>query len=255
MVEKALAIDDELAEAHTSLALTKFEYDWDWEGSEREFLKAIELNTNYAPAHHWYGDMLKAQGRFEEALEQIRLAQELDPLSLAISTGVGHVLYLSKKYDDSIEQYARAVELDPSFMQTHLWFGRPYLQKGMYSEAIAELQKAVSLSSESTIALAMLGHALASAGKKTEAGQVLQKLLDRSKTQYVPSYWIAVIHNGFKDRGNVLRWLEKAYDERSSWLAWVKVEPRFEWLRGDSGFDSIVERVMSSYDSVDISPD
>ena len=243
MVEKALAIDDDLAEAHTSLALIRFQYDWDWAGSEREFLKAIELNANYAPAHHFYADMLKAQGRFDEALEQIRLAQELDPLSLAISTGVGHVLYLSKRYDDSIRQYAKTVELDPNFMQTHLWFGRPYLQKGMYSEAISELQKAVSLSGESTVALAMLGHALASAGKKTEADQVMRKLVERSTTTYVPSYWIAVIYNGFRDRENVMVWLEKAYDERSSWLAWVKVEPRFDWLRGDREFDSIVRRL------------
>ena len=243
MVEKALAIDDGLAEAHTSLALIRFQYDWDWIGSEKEFKRAIELNSNYAPAHHFYADLLKAQGRFDEAMHQIGLAQELDPLSLAISTGVGHVLYLSRRYDDSIRQYARTVELDPNFMQTHLWFGRPYLQKGMYSEAIAELQKAVSLSGESTVALAMLGHALASAGKKDEADRVMQKLVERSKTTYVPSYWIAVIYNGFKDRENVLAWLEKAYVERSSWLAWVKVEPRFDWLRGDPGFESIVKRL------------
>jgi TolB-like protein/Tfp pilus assembly protein PilF len=243
MVEKGLAIDDGLAEAHTSLALIRFQYDWDWPGSEKEFKRAIELNANYAPAHHFYADMLKAQGRFDEAMRQIGLAQELDPLSLAISTGVGHVLYLSRRYDDSILQYARTVELDPNFMQTHLWFGRPYLQKGMYTEAIAELQKAVSLSGESTVALAMLGHALASAGKKDEAEKVMQKLVARSKTTYVPSYWIAVIYNGFQDTENVLEWLEKAYGERSSWLAWVKVEPRFDWLRGDPGFDSIVGRL------------
>lgn len=243
MVERALAIDNGLAEAHTSLALIRFQYDWDWEGSELEFKRAIELNANYAPAHHFYADMLKARGRFDEAMEQIKLAQELDPLSLAISTGVGHVLYLARRYDESIRQYAKTVELDPSFMQTHLWFGRPYLQKGMYAEALAELEKAVALSGESTVALAMLGHGLASAGKKAEAERVTQKLDERSKSQYVPSYWIAVIYNGFKDERNVLAWLEKAYDERSSWLAWVKVEPRFDWLRGDPGFDSIVRRL------------
>jgi hypothetical protein len=113
----------------------------------------------------------------------------------------------------------------------------------MYPEAIAELQKAVSLSGESTVALAMLGHALASGGMRAEADQVMQKLVERSKSTYVPSYWIAVIYNGFRDRQNVLAWLEKAYDERSSWLAWIKVEPRFDWLRGDPGFDSIVRRL------------
>ena len=242
-VEKALVIDEELAEAHTSRALIRFQYDWDWQGSEAEFKRAIELNSNYAPAHHFYADMLKAQGRFEEAMEQIGLAQELDPLSLPISTGVGHVLYLSRDYDGSIRQYAKAVELDPSFMQTHLWFGRPYLQKGMYAEAIAELRKAVSLSGESTVALAMLGHALASAGMEGEANEILRKLLERSRTTYVPSYWIAVIYNGFRDREKVLAWLARAHEERSSWLAWVKVEPRFDWLRGDTEFDSLVRKL------------
>lgn len=243
MVEKALFLDERLAEAHTSLGLVRFQYDWDWSGSETEFRRAIELNANYAPSHHFYADMLKAQGRFGEALEQINLAKELDPLSLAISTGVGHVLYLSKDYDESIKQYSRAVELDPNFMQTHLWFGRPYLEKGMYSEAIAELQEAVSLSGESTVALAMLGHALAAAGMRAEADEVLNKLLGRKRTVYVPSYWIAVVYNGFKDRENVLAWLEKAYEERSSWLAWVKVEPRFGWLHGDPAFASLLTRL------------
>jgi len=243
MVEKALAIDEDLAEAHTSLALIKFQYEWDWSGSEKEFKRAIALNPNYAPAHHFYADLLKAQGRFEEAMRELELAQALDPFSLAISTGVGHVLYLSRRYDESIEQYRKTVELDPNFMQTHLWFGRPYLQKGMFEEAIAELEKAVSLSGESTVALAMYGHACASAGRKDEADLVLKKLAERSKSVYVPSYWIAVVYNGFKDKANILAWLEKAYEERSSWLAWIKVEPRFDWLRGDPEFDSIVERL------------
>jgi tetratricopeptide (TPR) repeat protein len=163
-VEKSLAIDSDLAEAHTSKALIKFQYEWDWRGAENEFQVAIGLNPSYASAHRFFSDYLKAMGRFDEAISEINLAYGLDPLSLEINTGLGHVLYLSRKYDEAIAQYKRAVELDPGFAKTHLWFGRPYLEKGMYAEAISELELAVKLSGDSTVALAMLGHALAAAG-------------------------------------------------------------------------------------------
>jgi tetratricopeptide (TPR) repeat protein len=239
----ALALDPELAEALSSLSLIKFQYDWDWEGAETGFKDALSLNANYAPAHHFFADYLKAMGRFDEALAEIQTAHELDPLSLAINTGVGHVLYLSRQYDRAIQQYRRAVELDPDFMMTHIWFGRPYLEKGMYSEAIAELETAVRLSGESTVALAMLGHGLASAGRSDEALQILEKLKERSAQRYVPSYWIAVIYNGFRDREQVLTWLRKAYEERSSWLVWSNVEPRFIWLRDDPGFAALMRQM------------
>ncbi|MGW8181015.1 MAG: tetratricopeptide repeat protein, partial [bacterium] len=235
-VEKALALDGQLVEAHTSLGLIKFQYDWDWEGAEKELSEAISINPSYALAHHFYADYLKAMGRFNEAIIEIEKAQELDPLSLAINTGVGHVLYLSGQYDAAIEQYKKAVDLDPNFMMTHIWFGRPYLEKGMYQEAISELETGVKLSGESTLALAMLGHGLASAGRKEEALQILAKLKERSKSAYVPSYWIAVIYNGFKDKEQVMTWMKKAFAERSSWLVWTNVEPRFIWLSDDPDF-------------------
>lgn len=241
--EKALSLDSQLAEAHTSLGLIKFQYDWNWAEAEREFREAISINPNYPPAHHFYADLLKAMSRFDEALNEIEKAQELDPLSLAINIGVGHVLYLSRQYDKAIEQYKRAVDLDPDFMLTHVWFGRPYLEKGMFKEAIAELETAVQLSGESTLALAMLGHGLASAGRRPEAMQIVEKLKERSKSQYVPSYWMAVIYNGFKDREQVLAWLRKAFEERSSWLVWSNVEPRFAWLREDPDFASLLKEM------------
>jgi TolB-like protein/Tfp pilus assembly protein PilF len=242
-VSNALSLDPGLSEAHTSLGLIRFQYDWDWAGAEEEFREAIRINPSYAPAHHFFADLLKALGRFDEALSEIAQAQELDPLNLAINTGVGHVLYLSRQYDRAIEQYKKAVDLDPSFMATHLWFGRPYLEKGMFAEAISELETAVKLSGESTLALAMLGHGLASAGRKEEASKILEKLKERSKSQYVPSYWIAVVYNGFRDREQVVTWLEKAYEERSSWLVWSNVEPRFAWLKGDPRFDSLMSKM------------
>jgi adenylate cyclase len=239
-VSKALSLHAGLAEAHTSLGLIRFQYDWDWQGAEEEFKVALDINPSYAPAHHFFADYLKAVGRFDEAIVEIEKARELDPLSLAINTGVGHVLYLSRQYDKAIEEYKRAVELDPSFMATHVWFGRPYLEKGLFAEAIAELETAVRLSEDSTLALAMLGHGLASARREKDALQILEKLKKRSQNQYVPSYWIAVIYNGFKDKEQTMAWMWKAFEERSSWLVWSKVEPRFDWLREYPEFKSLM---------------
>jgi TolB-like protein/Tfp pilus assembly protein PilF len=241
--EKALEIDNKLAEAHTSLGVVKFQYDWDWEGAENEFKRALELNPSYAPAHQFYGDFLKSQGRFDEAFSEMSYAGALDPLSLSINTGIGHVLYLSRQYDRAIEQYGKTIKLDPNFIQARLWFGRPFLQKRMYKEAITELVHAVTLSGESTISLAMLGHANGTAGKKDEAEKILEKLTERSKNQYVPSYWIAMIHVGLGDKDRAFTWLERAFQERSSWLAWTKVEPRFDSLRADPRFDSLLVRM------------
>jgi adenylate cyclase len=242
-VDKALKLDADLVDAHTSLGLIHFQYDWAWAEAEAEFRRAIEINPGYAPAHHFFADLLKARGRFDEAIAQIEQAQELDPLSLAINTGVGHVYYLARQYDRAIEQYQRAVDLDPGFMATHLWFGRPFLEKGMYAEAISELETAVRLSGESTVALAMLGHGLASAGRKAEALQILDQLKRRGKDQYVPSYWIAVIYNGLRDGDQVIAWLRRAFDERSSWLVWSNVEPRFEWIRSDPDFTALMREI------------
>lgn len=241
--EKALGLDNSLAEAHTSLAVVKFQYDRDWSGAEKEFRTAIEFNPNYASAHESYANFLKALGRFDEALAETNRAQELDPLSLSVNTGGGHVLYLSRQYDRAIEQYRKALGLDPGFVQAHLWFGRPYLEKGMFKEAISEVQQAVHLSGESTIALATLGHAYASAGETEKAKALLDKLEERSKKEYVPSYWIALIQVGLGDKDEAFRWLEAAYQERSTWLTWVRVEPRFDPLRSDQRFNSLLERM------------
>ncbi len=241
--EKALEIDPNLAEAHTSIARVRFLYDWDWRGAEAGFRHAIQLNPNYGDAHQLFAHYLKAMARFDEALKEARRAEELDPLSLAVATGIGHVLYLSRQYDDAIEQYSKAVTLDPNDATAHLWFGRPYLQKGMYKEAIAAVEKAVSLSGGSTMALATLAHAYAASGKTKEAHGVLDRLLERSKQQYVPSYWIALVHVSLGDKKQAFAWLERAFLERSSWLVWINVEPRFDTLRSDQRFSSLLSRI------------
>ncbi|HEX4919105.1 MAG TPA: tetratricopeptide repeat protein, partial [Candidatus Bathyarchaeia archaeon] len=241
--EKALSIDDHLGEAHASLGLVRFYYDWDWTGAETEFKKAIELNPGYAQAHQYYADFVKSFGRFDEALAEMAKARELDPLSYSINTGIGHVLYLSRKYDLAIEQYRKVVESDPAFVPARLWFGRPYMQKGMFNEAIEQSKEAVKLSSESTVSLATLGQAYASAGQKDDAARILNRLQERSKKQYVPSYWLALVKMSMGDLDDAMNWLERAYHERSSWLVWANVEPRFDSLRSDPRFQALLARI------------
>ncbi|HTT25513.1 MAG TPA: tetratricopeptide repeat protein [Thermoplasmata archaeon] len=241
--ESALRIDPNLAEAHASLGLVRFQYERDFPGAERALHRSLELNPNYPTAHQFFADYLKAMGRFDEALAEMGRALELDPVSLAISTGLGHVLYLSRQYDRAIEQYRAALALDPTFVQAHLWFGRPFLETGRFDEAIAEVRQAVDLSGGSTISLAVLGHAYASAGRTTEAKEILRGLQERAKTTYLPSYWIALIYTGLGENEAALDWLERAAEERSSWLVWIKVEPRFDRLRPLPRFQALLERL------------
>jgi TolB-like protein/class 3 adenylate cyclase/Tfp pilus assembly protein PilF len=241
--ERALALDDHLAEAHASLGFVRFLYERDWPAAEQELQRAVALNPGYPTGHQFYADFLKAMGRFDQALAEIRRALELDPLSMAINTGLGHVLYLARDFDGAIAQYARALQIDPTFGPAHLWFGRPYLQKGMYDQAIYEIRQAVESSGQSTISLAVLAHAYASAGKTAEARKILEDLLERSRTRYLPSYWVALIFTGLGDVDQAIAWLERAYEERSSWLVWVKVEPRFDQLRSDPRFTSLLQRM------------
>jgi class 3 adenylate cyclase/TolB-like protein/Tfp pilus assembly protein PilF len=246
--ERALAIDDHLAEAHTSLGFVHFLYERDWPAAEKELRRALALNPGYPTAHQFYADYLKAMGRLDEALAEMRKALELDPVSMAVNTGLGHVLYLARNFDAAIEQYGNAVRLDPTFGPAHLWFGRPYLQKGMYAEAIGEIQQAVASSGGSTISLAVLAHALASAGKESEAKKILGDLMERSRNQYLPSYWVALVYTGLGDVNQAMTWLEKAYEERSSWLVWINVEPRFDRLRSEPRFASLLRRMRLETD-------
>jgi len=241
--EQAIALDPSSPEAYTSLGVVRYQFDRDWAGAESAFRTAIDLNPRYPPAHHQFADLLKAVGRLEEAMTEVRAALELDPLSLPINTGVGHVLYLSRRYPEAIEQYRRTLELDPTFVLAHLWFGRPYLELGRFAEAIRHLRTARRLSHGSTMATAMLAHAYASAGRRREALELLRRLRARAEAEYVPSYWVGLVYVGLGDADAAFRWFDRAYAERSSWLTWMMVEPRFDRLRADPRFDDLLGRM------------
>ncbi len=240
---RAIALDPGLAEAHASLGFVRFLYDRRWSEAERSFREAIARNPSYPIAHQFYSDLLKARGRFAEAEAEIRRALELDPLSLAINTALGHVLYLARRYEEAIVQYRRALTLDPGFGLAHLWFGRPYLETGDFGAAIREVKTAVRLSKQSTMSLSVLAHAYASAGQVGAARRILRRLNVRGRSRYVPSYWIGLIHSGLGDLDQAFVWLNRAARERSAWLAWIKVEPRFDRLRADPRFPELVRRL------------
>jgi tetratricopeptide (TPR) repeat protein len=238
---KALEIDESLAEAHTSLAFTKFRFDRDRMESEREFRLAIKYKPTYAPAHQWYSSYLVALERFDEAIAEAKRTQELEPLSFVASSHLGWIYYLSGKNDEAIEQCTRILELDPNSFPARRYLGLAYEAKGMYQKAIAEFQKGVQISG-SPLMLALLGHAYAASGKTAEARQVLSDLSELENRRYVSPYTVAAIYTGLGDKDQAFKWLEKAYEERDVWLMNLKVDPVFSRLRSDKRFPDLLTR-------------
>ena len=240
---KALEIDDTIAEAHTSLAMIRTFYDLGWAAGETEFKRAIELQPGYALAHHWYGWQLLALARFDESIAEMTLAQELDPLSPLMNTGLGSSFHFARQHDRAIEQYRQTLEIDPNFALAHQGLGAAYEQKRMYSEAIVEFQTATTLSRGNPFMVASLSHAYAVAGKRGEAVKLLAELQEQPKRKYVSAYGMAIGYAGLGEKGQALEWLEKAFVQRAGWLALLKVEPRFDSLRADPGFAELVQRI------------
>ncbi|MEP6818734.1 MAG: protein kinase [bacterium] len=240
---KALEIDPRLAEAHYALAHYQLDYEWNWAEAEKEFKRAIELNPNYALAHHSYGTYFQTMGRLEQAMEERKLAEKLDPLSPFAIANVGYPYYYAGQYDEAVSHYRKALELDPNFSWGHLWIGQAYVQKGMYKEAIDEINQAIRLSNGDIRATATLGHAYAVAGKRDEALKVLAELQRASEQRYVSPYFIALVHLGLGEDDQAFAWLQKAYEERQSYLILMKVEPVFDKVRSDPRFKDLVGRI------------
>jgi len=240
---EALQIDGTLAEAHTSLAMVHLLYEWDSAASEREFRRALELDPNYAPAHHWYSHCLLPLGRTEESLAESKRALELEPLQLVVGIHLGwHYLY-ARRYDQAIEQFRKTLELDPAFPQTQRYAAWAYLQKGMHPEAIAALRAALNSLERDPKIEGELGYALAVAGRRNEALAMLDGLEHLSATRYVSPYSVALVHTGLGDRDQALTWLERAYVERSDSMPYLRLEPMLDGLRSDHRFVALVERV------------
>lgn len=244
LAQKAIKIDETLAEAHTALGGVKAMYDWDWAGAEREFRRALELSPGYPSAHQAYALVcLVPTGRLDEALAEVTRAYTLDSLSLFINTSVGMVLNYGQRYDEALEQLQRVIDMEPGYFLAHWCLGYTYEQKGLYDEAVAAYRKARELSGDSSSTVKSLAHLLAASGKREEALTLLNELEEQARVRYVSPYDVAGIYAGFGEKEQALHWLDKALEDHSGSLVWLKVDNTFKSLRSDPLFKDILVRM------------
>lgn len=239
---RALELDDALAEAHASLGFVTFYYDWKWAAAEESFRKAIDLNPNYATAHHWYAWTLTTRGRFDEAVESMKRARELDPLSMIIQSESVWPFFFARKYDHALGQIKNAMDIDRDFLWVHWALGHIYTQQRNFLEAIKELEY-VSARYSSPYADAALGYTYGLAGRTDDARRVLDRMIAVSRSQYVSAYDLAAVYAGIGDTDAVFRALNNALAERAPWLARLDVDPYFDSVRSDPRYAQIRERV------------
>jgi serine/threonine protein kinase/Tfp pilus assembly protein PilF len=239
---QALKIDDSLADAHVSMAMIHFWYDWDWKNAELEFSRAIALNPNDSTAHRSYGHLLSNLSRYPEAVEEMRRALDLDPFSLVSNALLGQCYYHARRYNLAIDQLRKTIELNPNFWLPHHALGRVYEREGMYEEALAEFWKARDLGGP-TITSALAAYTYARMGRRREALKVLDELKNPSITPYVPPSSIAMVHLGLGEKEKAWEWLERAYEDRDPILTFIVVEPKWDDLRSDPRYADLVRRV------------
>jgi len=241
--QKAIEIDDTLAEAHAVLGFAIFFYDWDWSAAENQYKRALELNPNSSDAHLYYAGLVSLMGRRTEGLAEVKRARELDPLNLRTNALEGQFLILAGQTDEGLARLQKTFELEPNFWLAHLFAASAYSQKGMYTEAIAEATRARDLSSGNAEAIATIGYALAMSGKRDEARAVLDELKKRATERYVPPYDFALIYNGLGERDEAFTWLERGVEQRDPKMIFLRVEPKWDTLRDDPRFVSLLERM------------
>ena len=240
---KAVEIDENLAEAHSSLALIHVYFDHDWIRAEQEFRRALELDPYLVSAHQRYGSYLTFMARFEEAIRHYETALELDPFSLQVNMNLATAYYLRGEYDRAVNHLQKTVELEPDYMPIHFVLGCVYIQQNRLEEAIKEFQIIYKLDEEAYLALGFMGYAHALAGQRAEAETLLNILQDISLRKYVSPYSMLVIHLALGPRERVFELLEQLYEERNDWMVWLKVSPELKQLRGDARFKNLLKRV------------
>jgi len=240
---RALELDEELAEAHTSLAYANFLYDWDWSGAEKRFRRAIELNPNYATAHHFYSVYLMASGRHPEAQAEIKRARELDPLSIIINSVVGWIYYEGRQYPQAIQECEKTFEMDPNYVPALLDLGSVYLRTGKYDKAIAQFERARNVAEHKGVALSHLAQAHAMSGDQAEARKILLALQEPTGPKFVSAWDLAQIHIALGEKGKALDFLEKAADEHFGWVVILAADPAFDPLRAEPRFKLLQQRV------------
>lgn len=242
--EKALALDGSLAEAHTSLGFIKSLYDWDWPSGEAHYRRSIALNPGYATAHHWYGlDFLALQCRHDEALAEVEIAVQLDPLSPIINDGLGYVHILARRFDEAVAHYRRAADLDPLFYKTYTGMGRAYSLLGRYDDAITMFEKGRSLAGDVPSILGALGHTYGMAGHRQKALGLLDELQRLAERGFIASSCFALVHIGLGEKDRALRWLELGCERRDIALTSIGAHPIYDPLRSEPRFLSLLKKM------------
>ena len=253
-------IDPTLSEPHVFLARVAWSYDWNWSAAEREFKRAIELNPNYAMAHHLYAHLLFETGRKDESLAEAARALDLDPYSPFVNNGVARQYYLSRQYDKAIAQCQVGLQISPMYLPARIQLALAYEQVGKLTEAIAELEQASKLiagiskagAADHPIDLpvlhALLGHAYAVAGRQSDAQKELTKLQEGSGKRYIPASYFAILWMGLGNKNEAFKWLDRGYQERSEQVLYLGIEPLVDPLRSDPRFDALLKRIgLQSY--------
>jgi eukaryotic-like serine/threonine-protein kinase len=240
---RAIELDDTLAEAHTSLGWVTFIYDWDWIGAEREFSRAIKLNPRYATARQWYAWFLAAMGRLDEGIAEGRAAVELDPVSVSIRRSLGWLFYYGGQPEQALESLKRALTMDPTAEETHRQIGLVLLKQGKYDEAESAFKEALANTENGVMAYAGLGHVAARSGRQDEARAVLEELHRRAEKSYVSPVAFTGLYVTLGEYDTAFEWLEKAYQERRGWLAYLKIEPLLDGIRSDPRFLRLMQRL------------
>jgi tetratricopeptide (TPR) repeat protein len=237
---QALDLDEGLAEAHAANAYIRAYYEWDWRSAEQEFRRALELQPNYADAYFSYSRFLASRRRLDEAIAQLGRAVELDPLSLPLQTNRALLDYFAGRYGAADSGLREVLKRDSTDGLAKWGLGLVAEQQGRFDDAIAILEP---LNTGSNNRKASLGHAYAVAGKVVQARSILTALHSAEAKSYVPSYWFALVHAGLGENDQALRYLERAYQERSTVLAYVLIDPRLEPLRNQPRFLALARQL------------
>ncbi|HWP83225.1 MAG TPA: protein kinase, partial [Bacteroidota bacterium] len=240
---RALEIDSSLAEPHVTLGYVLMDYDWDWEGAERAFRRALELNPNYPTGHHWYAFYLSSVGRHEAAISEIQRARELDPLSVIINSNVGRILYYARRYDEAESAVRKALEMNANFAEAHANLGLIYLATGRAREAAASLARAAELYPARPEYRSALAEAYVLTGQRQQARRLLEQLEKEFRDRYVPAGQIALVYGRLGERDRVSQWLDECLRQRDWWRVRMKIEPRFDFLRDNPRFQDLLRRV------------
>jgi serine/threonine protein kinase/Tfp pilus assembly protein PilF len=240
---KAIELDDSIGEAFVSLANVKFWMDWDLAAAEQDYKRALELNPSNGEAYHHYAHLLAIFGCEDESIQEMKKALEMEPFSIIINSCLGQNLYLARRYDEAIEQLQKTIEMDPHFYDPYDWLGLSYIKKGRYEQAIELLQKRTASEDVHPRTKAVLGHALAAAKQDHEASSIMAQLTRLTGAQTADPYHLAWVQAGFGDPEQSLNWLNKAYEARSIWFCYLKIDPLFDFLRSDPRFIKLMDKI------------